>query len=255
MYQTQRIFPTILMFAVGARIAVAYSGLVVVGTSIIRNPFDRSDHHLDLTSPSPTESAEKKAPEITLSSVNLPDSDKTISPSLLRYRQALNSGDDQGAAALLKHIKGIDLGYAARERDDNPTALRLWLREAERGNSEAQQRIADLYDQGATGVHQNDQLALKWYRRCAVRGNTSCQLRMAQIYAQGKVGAKQFGSAYMWLSVAMINATLQPNGSGALLRMFKDRETLSRQMSSLEVVKAQHLASHCYSSNYRHCGT
>jgi TPR repeat protein len=249
MDQAQRI----LMFVVITCFAVPYFTLVYLG--IYGYPVVRSHYHTDLTPPPPIESVNKRGPEIETIGADLADFNETVSPQLLHYKQALDSGDRRSAEALLKHMKGNDLGDAAFDRGDNAAALRSWLREAQRGNSEAEERIANLYAQGATGVARNETMAREWYRRCAVHGNPNCQLRMAQLYTQGKISEKRSGPAYMWLSVAMINATLQPNGSGFLLSAFKDRENLYRQMTSSEVMNAQRLAADCYSSNYKHCGT
>jgi TPR repeat protein len=240
------------MFAIITCFGIAYTVLAIWVASIIAA---RAYRHTDLALPSPTESVEKRTVAVAPADISVPDFNKTIPWLLLRYKLALNAGDRQGAAALLKDMKGIDLGDAALERGDHPTALRLWLVQAQRGDSEAAERIANLYARGATGVAQNEVAALKWYRRCAVRGNPNCQLRMAQFYAEGRFDAKRPELAYMWLSVAMMNAALERNGSDLLLKMFRERERLSRKMSTSEVADAQRLAAHCYSSRYRYCGS
>jgi len=140
-----------------------------------------------------------------------------------------------GSATLV--LANFQSGLEAYERDDYVLAMSIWLPLAERGNSEAQNKIGYMYYHGmgvpadkraafewlhasasngnfeaqrrvawmyenAEGVDRNLNEAVNWYRRAAGRGNAKAQLRMGKYYLSGKVVTRNDDKAIQWIKSA-----------------------------------------------------
>ena len=71
-------------------------------------------------------------------------------------------------------------GYAAHEKGDYATALRLLRPLAEGGNSDAQHNLGVMYEKGR-GVPQDYAEAVKWYRKAAKRGEETFLVHMTHV--------------------------------------------------------------------------
>jgi TPR repeat protein len=72
---------------------------------------------------------------------------------------------------------------------------------AERGDSQAQDSLGRMYDQGE-GVPQNDTEARRWYESAAHQGYEESQFMLASFYRQGRGGPADPILAYYWNSRA-----------------------------------------------------
>jgi len=76
------------------------------------------------------------------------------------------------------------------------------------GNSYAQERIADLYQDG-TGVKVNPALAFDWMMKSARRGNLRAQIKLAGMYQQGFGTTKDPEQSRFWLQRAAIEGNAE----------------------------------------------
>ena len=68
----------------------------------------------------------------------------------------------------------LEDGFAAVQKGDFATALRLWKPLAEQGNASAQTNLGVMYDNGQ-GVAQDYKTAVKWYTLAAEQGDAKAQ--------------------------------------------------------------------------------
>ncbi|WOQ13814.1 tetratricopeptide repeat protein [Aeromonas media] len=78
------------------------------------------------------------------------------------------------------------------------------LQAAEKGNADAQNRLAGMYLSG-TEESKNYEQAVVWLLKAAEQGHTKAQFNLGIMYAAGKGVAQDFKLAYAWGSVAAIN--------------------------------------------------
>jgi hypothetical protein len=76
----------------------------------------------------------------------------------------------------------IEDGYAAYQRGDYATAMRLWRPLADQGNVFAQDFLGAMFSDGH-GVAQDYVQAAMWYRKAAEEGNAKAQTTLGLMYA------------------------------------------------------------------------
>ncbi len=74
--------------------------------------------------------------------------------------------------------------YVAMDRADYSTALALWLKEAEKGNSQAQYYVATMYEKGL-GTSPNYQQAANWYQKALDQGFSQAAVNLGRLHEQG----------------------------------------------------------------------
>ena len=117
----------------------------------------------------------------------------------------------------------------------------FWYRKAaEQGMVQAHINLGTIYFKGQ-GVPKDQALAAKYYLLPAERGVAKAQFNMAAIYANGVGLKKDLIRAYMWFSIAL-RAGLKP----AIVA----RDTISKEMTELEVAEAKRLTSEWF-TNWR----
>ena len=92
-------------------------------------------------------------------------------------------------------------GWAAYQRGDYETALKLWRPLAAQGNAFAQSNLGFMYDSGQ-GVPRDLSEAAKWYRLAAEQGNPRAQSNLGSMYAAGEGVPQDYVQAYVWASLA-----------------------------------------------------
>ncbi len=92
-------------------------------------------------------------------------------------------------------------GWAAYQRGDYETALKLWRPLAAQGNAFAQSNLGFMYDSGQ-GVPRDLSEAAKWYRLAAEQGNPRAQSNLGSMYAAGEGVPQDNVQAYVWASLA-----------------------------------------------------
>jgi len=74
--------------------------------------------------------------------------------------------------------------YAAYDRANYATALKVWLPLAEGGDAAAQTYVGEIFEKGL-GVPSDYQAAATWYRRAADHGYSRAAIDLGQLYEQG----------------------------------------------------------------------
>ena len=96
-----------------------------------------------------------------------------------------------------KAATGMEAAYAAYEKRDYATALKILMPLADSGDSVAQFNIANFYRNG-WGVPQNFSEAFKWYRRAALLKYPPAQNSLGTMYKNGIGVTKNYSEAYKW---------------------------------------------------------
>lgn len=106
------------------------------------------------------------------------------------------------------HVQAmIYLGRVKEEQDKAAEAAPWYLKAAQKGNAEAQTRLASLYEAGAGVAHDQAQ-ALSWYKKAALRGNDEAQLALGE-YAEDVLGDEMAALAWYEKAAAQSNAEAQ----------------------------------------------
>jgi len=88
-------------------------------------------------------------------------------------------------------------GSDAYKRGDYEAARQVWLPLAEKGDAEAQFRLARLYVEGK-GVDPDDAIALGWYRRAAAQEHARAQASLGFMLHTGRGGERNLPEAIEW---------------------------------------------------------
>lgn len=91
--------------------------------------------------------------------------------------------------------------FAAGDRADYGTALKIWLGTAQRGEAEAQYYAGTLYEKGAAGAPDYRQAA-EWYRKAADQGYSRAAISLGRLYEQGLGVNRDSVEAMKWFAKA-----------------------------------------------------
>jgi uncharacterized protein len=149
-----------------------------------------------------------------------------------------------GAGAVL--AQDFQRGVDAYNAGDYTTALKDLKPLAGQGDTNAQSYLAWLYEAGGNGVTQDFKEAMKWYRQAAKQGDANAQLLLGNMYEFGKGANQDNILAHMWFSLAVKN--------GEELVGVIRKNAIERDLTSVELAKAQSMAEECMSSNFKNCG-
>src|SRR5262249_7396095 len=94
-----------------------------------------------------------------------------------------------------------DAAYAAYQRNDDATALRLARPLAEGGDARAQSLLALMYYRGR-GLPQDDRAAADWFRRAAEAGDTTAQFYLGGMYSEGRGVPQVYSEAARFYEMA-----------------------------------------------------
>ena len=91
--------------------------------------------------------------------------------------------------------------YAAGDRADYGTALKVWLEAAQKGEAEAQYYTGTLYEKGAGGPPDYRQAA-DWYRKAAEQGDGRAAISLGRLHEQGLGMSRDSAEALKWFARA-----------------------------------------------------
>ena len=159
------------------------------------------------------------------------------------YSQPFRQTSTPTAAQPLASARPNDseAGYAAYQKADYETALRLLRPLAEQGDPRAETTLGVMYDEGH-GVPQDDAGALIWYRLAAEQGYAQAQFNLGVMYAKGEAddGHQDNVSAHMWFNLAASRfSASEPMARSAAI---KSRDAVASRMTPEEIARAQQLA-------------
>src|SRR5262245_38570458 len=91
-------------------------------------------------------------------------------------------------------------GHAPAVSEDNISTVDLQQLEmrAAQGNTSAQNKLGQLYDQGRRGVPQDYAIAQGWYEKSAAQGNGWAQNQLGQMSADGRGMPQDYKKARQW---------------------------------------------------------
>ncbi len=87
--------------------------------------------------------------------------------------------------------------YVAFDRADFATSLKIWLPQAQTGDSEAQAYVGEIYEKGL-GLQPDYELAAAWYSKAAKQGLTRAQINLGNLYEKGLGVEKDSIKALNW---------------------------------------------------------
>ena len=96
-------------------------------------------------------------------------------------------------------------GYAAYQRGNYATALRVFRPLANEGYAGAQTNLGLMYANGQ-GVPQDAAEAVRWYRKAADQGQANAQGNLGWMYANGEGVPKDAAEAVRWYRLALQNS-------------------------------------------------
>jgi uncharacterized protein len=117
-------------------------------------------------------------------------------------------------------------------RKDYKEAHKLYSLLAEQENSNAQDQLGWMYDQGE-GVPQDHKESVKWYRLAAEQGFSQAQFKLGYAYENGKGVKQDYVLAYMWLYIA---------GSNGDNNAVENIKIVENEMTPQQIEKAQEMA-------------
>ncbi len=74
--------------------------------------------------------------------------------------------------------------FTAYNRASYQTALKVWLPQAEQGDSEAQTYVGEIYEKGL-GVAPDYEKAASWYKKAADQGSSRARINLGYLYEKG----------------------------------------------------------------------
>src|SRR6185295_15422053 len=85
----------------------------------------------------------------------------------------------------------------ALKKKDYQKAFEIFRPLAEKGNTQAQVQLGQMYREGQ-GVPQDNAEALNWYRKAADQGSDEAQYNLGAMYRDGQGVAKNDAEALRW---------------------------------------------------------
>jgi uncharacterized protein len=132
-----------------------------------------------------------------------------------------------------------DAGYAAYQKGDYATALRILRPLAEEGDARAQFNVGVMYSEGQ-GAPQDYAEAGNWYRLSAEHGYAQAQYNLGLWYARAEGGSQDDVRAHMWFNLAA--AHFPPSDILSRGAAIKNRDTVASRMTTEQIAEAQRLA-------------
>src|SRR5712692_3137406 len=87
--------------------------------------------------------------------------------------------------------------YTSYDRADYRTALKVWMAQAEQGDTAAQTYVGEIYEKGL-GVSPDYQAAAQWYRRAADAGFPRAAINLGYLYEHGLGVPRDPAQARYW---------------------------------------------------------
>lgn len=113
-------------------------------------------------------------------------------------------------------------------------APKVGLRErAEKGDAEAQFRLAKNYEAGRGGLKKDYAEAERWYRRAAEQGDPFAQASLGILFRFGKGVTKDYVEAYKWFYLAAERTTASDRDS-----ILELRDSTAARMTAEQITQA-----------------
>ncbi len=137
----------------------------------------------------------------------------------------------------------FDDAMDAYQKGNYVQAIELFRSLATHGDVDAQYNLGLMYDNGK-GVTQDYKEAVKWYRLSAKQGHAGAQLNLGVMYAKGEGVIQDYVRAHMWFNLSASQGNKDAK---------KNREKVTKKMTSSQIAEAQRMARDCEKKNYKNC--
>jgi len=104
-------------------------------------------------------------------------------------------------SALVLFALGVKYERGVDEPVDIALAASCYRKAAERGHSEAQFKLGEMYFLGR-GVENDNVQAFRWYREAAKQGSPHAQFNLGCMHFEGMGVVKDWGSAMKWFELS-----------------------------------------------------
>jgi hypothetical protein len=129
--------------------------------------------------------------------------------------------------------------YVLYDRADPKVAFKIWESAANSGDSDAQRRLAQIYEMGLGG-EPDYQSAASWYRKSAEQGNQAAAMALAALYETGLGVAKDPAEARRWYERARTpGKSREPGASRDVERLNLELRDKEKKLAELEAKVAQ----------------
>jgi len=119
----------------------------------------------------------------------------------------------------------LDDAYAAKDRGDFTSALRLLRPLAEQGNASAQNELGVIYALGK-GVAQDSWEAVRWYRLAAKQNHALAQSNLGFMFYQGRGVPQDYKEAAKWFRLSANQGYAEAQNN--LGTMYRDGQGVGR---------------------------
>ena len=119
--------------------------------------------------------------------------------------------------------------------------------QANQGDTEAQNRLGELYAKGR-GVPQDYTQARTWYEKAAAQGHPLAQNNLAELYFAGLGGPPDYVRAYMWVNLAATHMQGEEKKQAE-----ENRDDVAQRMTAAQVTEAKRLSEQCRIKKFKSC--
>jgi TPR repeat protein len=141
-----------------------------------------------------------------------------------------------GLATLLAGLACVSYVSGQETKAPVEESLESLRGRAEKGEADAQYKLAEKYLWGSFSMRPSHAEAVRWYRRAAEQGHPGGQFGLGFMYHQGAGVAQDSVEAYKWMSLA----AMVP-GNDQVIYAFT-RDLVAKKMTSAQVAEAQRRA-------------
>jgi len=120
--------------------------------------------------------------------------------------------------------------------EDSKEALEYYRLAAERGNANAQLKIALMYEDGED-LPQDYKEASRWYQLAAEQGHSGAQASLGLMYAVGNGVPDDYVMAYVWLTLAEANDEDVSAAKKILERVLRKEDKIESQRVTWKLMK------------------
>jgi len=96
------------------------------------------------------------------------------------------------------HAETVEDAFAAFDRQDDASGLRIFQKLAEGGNAEAQFRLGMIYGGNSSIAARDDEQSLYWYRKAADQGHAWAQSNLGTTFKNGDGVPQDYQKALYW---------------------------------------------------------
>jgi TPR repeat protein len=153
---------------------------------------------------------------------------------MARSQEGSKSARDDKAARIDKATPSEEATRSDTEAAEPPERLA-----AERGDAQAQIKLAAMYEEGR-GVAKDLAEAARWYRLAAEQGHAKAQNILGVLYAEGQGVARDHIEAYKWFYLASVKISASERETAD--KAAHNRDHVASKMTLEDIERAKYLA-------------